>query len=1355
MRRVNLIRHPGTRTYLEGRWRMVAPPLLFSLLSRHARLYKLVCDPFNSSPLSNWPCQNNLSSVPIPALEMDLLPRAGRSIMAQAASSPSAVVHVEVHLRRGPAEARETGRPAVYEVGDGGFLVGSVPGCDLRLPGTNLPPVLCLISRQPSGASLRKLAPVLPISVNGRTVTSTYLSDGDRITLASAELIVRIRLPEAAPRPSEPGPSATAASPPSPPVPVAAQLLERSRLLDVREQQLREQSKAFEEERTRWQARRDEIDADCREQIQRLEQLSAQVNEQDRNLVTGRTELQKREQAARATQEELVMRSAELEARCQELSRQEEEVTGLRREMDRIRQELAQRYQKRRDRLIGQQQSVRRAARKVLERKHEVEEQQTRLRAEQEEWTMRRAEQEAQGEQLQRERQLLDDQHLLVSTRQQEVQRELGQRLEDLEKREKTLADDKTTLEKGQKQHQADLVRLDRIQASIEQRQKGLEARAMEIDRKFEQLQRDTRDLEAQANEMDEWHTRLTADTERIEAQKQDQQTIAAQLDQRAAALEGQQAMLATLRTRLERMREELRQQEQALSDQRALHEAHEADIKARLEEAEKLRSDLASDKHLFEEERRRFEERKATLEQAVAQLRQTQETLATEEKDLRQRKEQTEATAAEQNEQAGLLLARAAQLEELQQRLSTDRQTLRERETTLTRAELGARRLASLQEQVRRRSEELNQQQTQLEESTAQLAQRTAEAAELEAELDQRSGELDARAATLEQRGEQLATKADVLQTGVQNLEEDRQSLASQRQALSGERLAWEVERQAALEQDRKTRAEFAVARQEAQELLRQLPGLELRASGALERLTRAREHLREHLAEVHAYARQSREDLESARKQIQVEADRVQKQEMDLQAARDEHRVAVAGFRHQLIEWQTKVGEIRQALSLGKTELETRQSDLQEQARHNADTSARLAVEAEQLQRQQRQVAERRGELDRHLIDMREWYRRKMRELAGVDAPADAEPGDGDVVPMSALGEPGASTTGDDSLASTEERNPARAVLTLTGEIEPADRQLGEMLATLELVDADTLQALWAEARRQRRPLRQLLLSQSYLTLYQMALIEAGNLDGLVLGPVRVIDRLPSTPREGAYRVFDPRRNTEALLRHLAESEADDAVHPDEFRQRFAAAAAVKHGNIAGVLDLLEIAGRPAALIEWVNGLTGSDWPGLVSAPGVWYRLLSQAAMALQSAHESGLYHGHLEAGSFVLAPTGTVKLTGLGEPIWLASATENEAGESSAADLAALGRIAAVWATTPATGSKSKPKPLPEELQAILARLNNGDTGAHYPSAQALMEDLERIGAKVPASTAAWDRLLRQVREQAAPTALRESA
>src|SRR5262249_28671430 len=157
-------------------------------------------------------------------------------------------------------------------------------------------------------------------------------------------------------------------------------------------------------------------------------------------------------------------------------------------------------------------------------------------------------------------------------------------------------------------------------------------------------------------------------------------------------------------------------------------------------------------------------------------------------------------------------------------------------------------------------------------------------------------------------------------------------------------------------------------------------------------------------------------------------------------------------------------------------------------------------------------RAVAERRQEMERHLADMREWYRKKLRELArgGEDIEPPAE--GAETVPLAEV---------------------RPDILALTAEVEPGDRQLGELLRSLELVDADTLTALLAEARRQRRTLRQLLLAGNHLTLFQVALIEAGNLGGLVLGPLRVIDRLHSTSHEAVYRVFDPRAGREALLR------------------------------------------------------------------------------------------------------------------------------------------------------------------------------------------------------------------------------
>jgi hypothetical protein len=269
-------------------------------------------------------------------------------------------------------------------------------------------------------------------------------------------------------------------------------------------------------------------------------------------------------------------------------------------------------------------------------------------------------------------------------------------------------------------------------------------------------------------------------------------------------------------------------------------------------------------------------------------------------------------------------------------------------------------------------------------------------------------------------------------------------------------------------------------------------------------------------------------------------------------------------------------------------------------------------------------------------------------------------------------------------------------------------------------------------------------------------MALIEAGNLDGLVLGPVRVIDRLKATPREAVYRVFDPRRNHEALLRHLSEAEAQDAVRPDEFRQRFAAAAGLRHDHLAATYEVLDIAGRPAVLQEWLSGLPGTEWPTLAAAPGVWYRLLSQAAVALQNVHAAGLVHGQLQPASFVLTGDGVLKLTGLGEPRWLAANLGADDDEPSvAADLSALGQVAAGWAASTPNRKSAKSKPLPDALQDIVRRLSSPAPGERFDNAAALLEALAGAGDRVPANAAAWERFLKQVREQSEDVALRRTA
>jgi len=163
------------------------------------------------------------------------------------------------------------------------------------------------------------------------------------------------------------------------------------------------------------------------------------------------------------------------------------------------------------------------------------------------------------------------------------------------------------------------------------------------------------------------------------------------------------------------------------------------------------------------------------------------------------------------------------------------------------------------------------------------------------------------------------------------------------------------------------------------------------------------------------------------------------------------------------------------------------------------------------------------------------------------------------------------------------------------------------------------------------------------------------------------------------------------------------------------------------------------------------------LAAVPGVWFRLLKQAALGLNAAHQAGLVHGHLEPSSFVLNGEGILKLCGLGEPRWLLVPPRTGSEEDGASgDLVDLGRIAADWAAGMAQRKGTRGKPLPEVLQKVLDHLTASSVERRYSSASTLLEELEQIAAGVPSHGEAWNRLLQQIRLQSAEGAiLRQSA
>ncbi|QDU20097.1 hypothetical protein [Urbifossiella limnaea] len=1268
-------------------------------------------------------------------------------------------------LPRARVEVRAGGgRPVSYEIATDEFLVGPAAGCDLRLPLPGTAPVAVQFLRRADGLKVRRLAPSLVVQLNNVSLpanTPTPVGHRDRVTIGDVELTLSVDAPAYLSPKLVLLPAEEPSAPPQWP-PGADALAQRAEEMERREaevvrrqRELDRQTEELEADRALWYARRQEMEEEASIFRKATAALPAREHEAERV----RSELTAlRQQFATECED----RRDRLAAERQEFER---EKSAFAAELDRrragVEAEVLDRYRAKMEELDRSQATVRDAAAHLAERRDQTEaECADRLRAVEEEVARRRAALDAELErhapvlaeraELERQRAAFAaDQELLVraratfeAERAAELDRlatresRLADREADLTRRETTLQADRAAFDQDRTLLNDDLLRLDRRRAELDDREQALASRGRDAEVRLDQLKRDAAEWEETVRLAAAEQDRQREEADRLDRARAELDSQTARLSERAAQLEAQQGVLAVVRARLDRTREDVEREAGLLAAARVREDSAHGELRDRIREAEQLRAELSTVQESAALERERLDERDALLSAGLDELRRLKEAVAADEARVREREAAQDARSAEFAEQAGALKGRMAQALDLQARLEADRVALREREAALARAE-DAR--AALQEQLRKRAEDLAARSQALDEAVRRLAAdqgaidqaRAAVAAEQVAAgetITLNRADLDARAAELERQGAQLAGREAALGRQVEKLKDVGRAVAAERKALADARATWDADRRAAVASADAVRAEYAALKADA-------PALEEQAAAAAAKMTTARDALRGHLAELNDFARQSRDDLEAVRVQVRADAERLRDQEATLDRARAEHRLAVTGFRQQLVDWQARVAEMRRLLQQGETRLDARQAAVDQAARDAEAATVQLAEEAERLRRERDEVVQRRTEVERHLADMREWYRRKLREVTG------AEPARGD--------EP-----------------PALKLHTAPDDLEPGDRQLGELLKSHGLVDADTLAALWAEASRQRRTLRQVLLAGGAVTLYQLALIEAGNLDGLVLGRFRVIDRLRAAARETLYRVSDPTRGGGVfLLRQLAEAEVHDAVRPDEFRQRFAAARDAAHPNLAAVLEVLDLNGRPAAVQEWLTGLFSADWPAQAAHPGCWVRLATMAAEGIEAAHRAGLAHGRLTSDSVVLTATGVVKVTGFGEPPWLTTGPVPPEPTPDA-DLRAFGQVLFGWAQLAAKKKGVRPKPFPAELMAVIRRLEAdpeppmADTVAAdrpYGSAAELVADLKRVARDTGFSDDAWDKLLKHVVENApdAPAALRQSA
>ncbi len=150
----------------------------------------------------------------------------------------------------------------------------------------------------------------------------------------------------------------------------------------------------------------------------------------------------------------------------------------------------------------------------------------------------------------------------------------------------------------------------------------------------------------------------------------------------------------------------------------------------------------------------------------------------------------------------------------------------------------------------------------------------------------------------------------------------------------------------------------------------------------------------------------------------------------------------------------------------------------------------------------------------------------------------------------------------------------------------------------------------------------------------------------DGAQLGPYTIVARIGAGGMGEVYRAHDARLTRDVAIKVVRSSLAGDPDGHARFQREARILASLNHPHIAAIYGLDESAGRPALVMELVEGPTLADrlrHGGLSVDEAI--RIARQIAEALEYAHERAIVHRDLKPGNVKVAGDGTVKILDFG--------------------------------------------------------------------------------------------------------------
>jgi eukaryotic-like serine/threonine-protein kinase len=153
------------------------------------------------------------------------------------------------------------------------------------------------------------------------------------------------------------------------------------------------------------------------------------------------------------------------------------------------------------------------------------------------------------------------------------------------------------------------------------------------------------------------------------------------------------------------------------------------------------------------------------------------------------------------------------------------------------------------------------------------------------------------------------------------------------------------------------------------------------------------------------------------------------------------------------------------------------------------------------------------------------------------------------------------------------------------------------------------------------------------------------------LIAGRYRLLDRIGGGAMSEVWRGHDEVLNRDVavkeLLVHGGMTEAQTQEAHDRALREARIAARLHHPHAVGVFDVVEHAGRPCLIMEFLSARTLAELiaeHGTLPAEQV-RRIGAQVAGALAAAHAAGIVHRDVKPGNVLITADGTAKLTDFG--------------------------------------------------------------------------------------------------------------